>query len=158
MLTMYFDSQEEQANWYVRFKNSDFFIKQAIYSVHEDGQKSVSFFWDPNQEEIFSHALVDALYTFFSAYHLECRIRDVIRERYFYEDEEEISQIAEIALLMWDGEEVYCGNYHLPEKIKKRVYTLLQEVVEKRIHFSFQSLWNFRLRDIQDLLVSSSSS
>ena len=119
---MYFDSQEEQANWYVRFKNSDFFIKQAIYSVHEDGQKSVSFFWDPNQEEIFSHALVDALYTFFSAYHLECRIRDVIRERYFYEDEDEISQIAEMALLMWDGEAPYCGNHHLPGKIKKRVH------------------------------------
>ena len=151
---MYFDSQEEQANWYVRYKNSDFFIQQAIYSVREDGQKSVSFRWEPNQEEIFCRALIDALYTFFSAYHLEYKIRDVIRERYFYEDEDEISQITEMALLMWDGEVAYCGNHHLPEQIKKRVKVLLQEVVEQRIDFSFQSLWNFRLRDIQDSFVS----
>ena len=154
MLTMYFDSQEEQANWYVRLKNNEFFVQQAIYSVHEDGQKSVSFLWEPDQEEIYCHALIDTLYTFFSAYHLEIKIRDVIRERYLYEDEDEISQIAEMALLMWDGEVAYCGNHLLPEQIKKRVRILLEEVVEKRINFSFQSLWNFRLRDTHDLLVS----
>jgi putative sporulation protein YtxC len=154
LLTMYFDSQEEQANWYVRFKNSDFFIRQAIYSVHKDGQKSVSFLWEPDQEEIFCRAIIDALYTFFSTYHLEYKIRDVIRERYFYEDEDEISHISEMALLMWDGEAAYCGDQHLPEQLKKRIKDLLQEVVEQKIDFSFQSLWNFRLRDIQALLVS----
>lgn len=154
MLTMYFDSQEEQANWHVRFKNSDFFIRQAIHSVHKDGQKSVSFLWDPDQEEIFCRALIDALYTFFSTYHLECKIRDVIRERFLYEDEDEISQIAEIALLMWDGEAAYCGSHHLSEQLKKQIKYLLQEVVKQRIDFSFRSLWNFRLRDIHESLVS----
>ena len=154
MLTMYFDSQEEQANWYVRYKDSDLFIQQAIYSVHDDGQKSVSFHCDPDQEEVFSRALINALYTFFTVYHLESKIRDVIRKRYFYEDEDEIGQISEMTLLIWDGETAYCGEPQLPEKIKEKVKCRLREVVEQRINFSFQSLWNFRLRDVQESLVS----
>lgn len=154
MLTMYFDSQEEQANWLVRCKNNDFFIRQAIYSVHEDGQKAVSFLWEPDQEEIFCHALIEALYTFFSTYHLEYKIRDVIRERYYYKDEDEIGQIAEMALLIWDGEAAYCGDHYLPDQLKNRVKLLLQQVVEQKIDFSFQSLWNFRFRDIQASLIS----
>ncbi len=151
---MYFDSQEEQNTWQIRFKKNDFFIRQAIYSVNEDGQKSVSFLWDPDQEEIFCHALIEALYTFFSTYHLEYKIRDVIRKRYFYEDEDEIGQIAEMALLMWDGEAAYCGDYYLPDQLKDQVKVLLRQVVEQKIDFSFQSLWNFRFKDIQSSLVS----
>ena len=154
MLTVYFDSREEQACWHVRLQNSRPIIQQAVYLAENDGQTSISFRLEPNREQAICLAVIEFLFSFFSSYHLEKRIREIIQNRYFYQDEDEVEHIAEMALLMWEGEVVYHGANNLPEKLRERVSHLFREIVSEQVPFSFQSLWNFRMRAIQDDFVS----
>ena len=57
-------------------------------------------------------------------------------------------------MLMWEGEVVYHGANDLPEKLRNRVSGLFKEIVSEQVPFSFQSLWSFRMRAIQDEFVS----
>lgn len=154
MLTLYFDSQEEHIHWHVLCKDGHSIIQQAMKSVDTEGQRYVSFLWEPNQERIFTHAIIRVLYTFFSSYHLENRIREVVQERFFYEDKDEIDQITEMAIMLWEGEAVYHGAGNLPERLRKEMLSLIQEMVENRTPFSFQSLWKFRLKGMEPHIMT----
>ena len=154
MLTVHFDSREEQACWHVRMQNSHPIIQQAVCPAENDGQKFISFRLEPNRDQAACLALIEFLYSFFSSYHLEKKIREIIQNRYLFQDEDEIEHIAEMAMLMWEGEVVYHGANDLPEKLRNRVSNLFREIVSEQVPFSFQSLWSFRMRAIQDEFVS----
>ena len=154
MLTVHFDSREEQACWHVRMQNSHPIIQQAVCPAENDGQKFISFRLEPNRDQAACFALIEFLYSFFSSYHLEKKIREIIQNRYLFQDEDEIEHIAEMAMLMWEGEVVYHGANDLPEKLRNRVSNLFREIVSEQVPFSFQSLWSFRMRAIQDEFVS----
>ena len=154
MLTVHFDSREEQACWHVRMQNSHPIIQQAVCPAENDGQKFISFRLEPNRDQAACLALIEFLYSFFSSYHLEKKIREIIQNRYLFQDEDEIEHIAEMAMLMWEGEVVYHGANDLPEKLRNRVSGLFREIVFEQVPFSFQSLWSFRMRAIQDEFVS----
>lgn len=154
MLTVHFDSREEQACWHVRMQNSHPIIQQAVCPAENDGQKFISFRLEPNRDQAACLALIEFLYSFFSSYHLEKKIREIIQNRYLFQDEDEIEHIAEMAMLMWEGEVIYHGANDLPEKLRNRVSNLFREIVSEQVPFSFQSLWSFRMRAIQDEFVS----
>ncbi|WP_236636478.1 putative sporulation protein YtxC [Pradoshia eiseniae] len=151
---MHFDSREEQACWHVRMQNSHPIIQQAVCPAENDGQKFISFRLEPNRDQAACLALIEFLYSFFSSYHLEKKIREIIQNRYLFQDEDEVEHIAEMAMLMWEGEVVYHGANDLPEKLRNRVSGLFKEIVSEQVPFSFQSLWSFRMRAIQDEFVS----
>ncbi len=154
MLTVYFDSREEQACWQMRLQNSRPIIQQAVCPAENDEQAFISFRLEPNQDQAVCLALIEFLFSFFSSYHLERKIREVIEERYFFQDEDEVEHIAEMAMLMWEGEVVYHGANNLPKKVRQRILGLFQDIVSEQVPFSYQSLWNFRMRSIQDDLVA----
>lgn len=154
MLTVHFDSREEQACWHVRMQNSHPIIQQAVCPAENDGQKFISFRLEPNRDQAACLALIEFLYSFFSSFHLEKKIREIIQNRYLFQDEDEVEHIAEMAMLMWEGEVVYHGANDLPEKLRNRVSGLFKEIVSEQVPFSFQSLWSFRMRAIQDEFVS----
>ncbi len=155
MLTVYFDSREEQSCWHVRLQNSRPIIQQAVvYPAENDGQTSISFRLEPNREQAICLAVIELLFSFFSSYHLERKVREIIQNRYFFQDEDEVEHIAEMAMLMWEGEVVYHGANDLPQQLRERVSHLFREIVTEQIPFSFQSLWNFRMRAIQDDFVT----
>lgn len=154
MLTVHFDSREEKACWHVRLQNSRPVIQQAVYPAGNDGQKSISFRLEPNRDQAACLALIEFFFSFFSSYHLEKRIREIIQNRYFFQDEDEVEHIAEMAMLMWEGEVVYHGANDLPEKLRKRVFSVFGEIVSEQVPFSFQSLWHFRMRAIQEDFVA----
>lgn len=96
--------------------------------------------------------LSDVFYSFLLEDKLLAWLESILRDKFYYRENEEINAIIEIACSIMEGEEKG-DKRQIFEHEKKIIHEGLQSFLDERISFSFDSFATFRLKSFYESLV-----
>lgn len=96
--------------------------------------------------------LSDVFYSFLLEEKLVACLESILRQKFYYREQEEIDAIIEIACSIMEGEQKG-DKQEIFEREKKIIYDGLQSFLAERISFSFDSFATFRLKSFYDSLL-----
>jgi putative sporulation protein YtxC len=148
---------------YIHFEKETEALKLLEYiSVHPLGTEMNEYIFFHPEKGLFLHLkdnyinnilplLSDVFYSYLLEDKLPSWLESILRQKYYYRDQDEIDAIIEIACSIIDGQmQESAGHVFLKEKeiIQQGLYTFLTE----SISFSFDSFATFRLKSFYDSL------
>ncbi len=117
-----------------------------------DGDRSISIDTDPGNgyPPSLLHSMRETFVSFIQEDLLHNWLVTIIRDKFFYRDEAECDQIAELAIMLMQEDNK--KNQAFWSELKFKIHHGLVSVLERKVSFSFPSFLTFRMKGILDKL------
>ncbi|WP_180954685.1 sporulation protein YtxC [Bacillus sp. V5-8f] len=152
MVYIHFQSESE-ARKLLEYVSVHPFGTELDKYIHFNPEQGLFITLNDNNLPNLSSLLSDVLYSFLLEDKLPSWLESILRNKFFYREQEEIDAIIEIACSIIEGERDG-DRLQVFEREKQVIHEGIRSFISDRISFSFDSFATFRLKSFYDSLIT----